>query len=102
MVHTIPHDLSPEAVRQALQRAIAEYQARFPAYHPELHFPAGDAAEFTFEVRGRRLRGHMQLLPGRIVVDFPVPLVLRLFEGRARRIVDQEVARWLGSAVSEP
>jgi hypothetical protein len=98
MVHTIPHDLSPEAVRQTLQAALGEYQARYPAYHPELRFLSEERAELSFQARGRRLHGTVDLLPGRLVIDFKVPLLFRVFEGRVRQIVDREVTRWLAGA----
>ena len=98
MVHTISHDLDDALTRRTLDAAFLAYKARFTRYDPTLRWEDEGRARFGFRVQGRELGGTVRLLPGALEISMEVPLMLRLFEGRARRAVESEVLRWIDRA----
>lgn len=98
MVHTISHDLDDALTRRALEAAFAAYHARFARYDPTLAWEDDGRARFGFRVQGRALQGTLRLRPQALEIEMEVPLVLRVFEGRARRAVEAEVQRWIERA----
>ena len=101
MHHVIEHPLTDERARQAIGSALDEYGKRFAHYNPELVWETKDRASIGFRAKGLSLSGHIELQPGRIVVDFAVPFLLRPFTGKAVAIVEREIARWVKKAQDE-
>lgn len=96
MRHELRHDLDTTLVQSALQAAFASYQHRYAAYGPQLEWLSDRQATVGFCFKGLRLRGRVELAPGRIELCMEqVPAVLRLFRARALQVIDQELNRWM-------
>ena len=98
MRHTIRHELEDAQARRLLDLAFDSYRSRYSASSPMLDWQDGARARFSFSVKGRTLHGDLTLAPGAFEVDLQVPLLLRPFEARARRAIDDEVRRWVTRA----
>jgi hypothetical protein len=98
MQQTIPHDLDEATAKRVIERAFAEYAARFPDHHPYLRWVGDLRAEIGFKALGATLSGTMELEPKRITVDLDVPFLLRPFRAKALAVIDEEVRRWVAKA----
>jgi hypothetical protein len=98
MKHSIPHDLTPELARKATERAFDTYQQRFPDYKPTSKWVSPSRAEITFDAKVRTLNGAIELKPNEIELELEVPFVLRVFSGRAMKIVEEEIQEWITRA----
>jgi hypothetical protein len=96
--HDIPHDLSPEIAKKAVERAFESYQARFSEYNPSASWSSPTNAAIGFKVKGMALDGNIELVPGKIVLNLDVPFLLRPFQKKAVDIIDQEVRSWIARA----
>jgi hypothetical protein len=95
--HSVPHSLETAAARHLLERAFTHYETRYPAYEPSLSWLEPQRAEVRFSARGIKLAAQVELLPGEVVVEMKVPLLLRPFQGAAIKAIDREVNRWLAT-----
>jgi hypothetical protein len=101
MRKVIEHPLSEERARSAIGAALDEYRERFARYAPALAWETENRARIGFRAKGVSLSGHIELQPGRIVVDFEVPFLLRPFTGKAVEVVAREIGRWVQMAEEE-
>ena len=98
MRKVIEHPLTEERARQTIAAALEEYGTRFARYHPELVWETKDRARISFRAKGISLSGNIELAPGKLVVDFEVPFLLRPFTGKAVEVVEREIGRWVQKA----
>ena len=98
MKHVIPHDLDMPTAKRVADRAFAEYQSRFPDYHPSLTWVNDERADVGFNAKGIKLAGAMLIEPGSIALDLDVPFLLRPFQKKAIEVIDREVRRWIDKA----
>jgi Putative polyhydroxyalkanoic acid system protein (PHA_gran_rgn) len=98
MKHVIQHDLDMPTAKRVVDRAFAEYQARFPAYKPTLEWESEVRAACGFNAKGVKLAGAMLVETTSIVMDLDVPFLLRPFQKIAVQVIDDEVRRWLDKA----
>lgn len=101
MKHYIQHDLPKEKAREAANQALATYQERFAKYDPQGEWVTEDRAEVTFRAKGFTMKGVFELEDGRIAMDLDVPLIFRPLKGRAIKVVEEEVNRWIDRARQE-
>lgn len=93
--HSISHSLDPKEARQLIEHALAHYRERYPAYQPLLTWHDKERGELRVNVRNQELVAEFELHTGCITIRMDVPLLLRPFQGAARRVIEREVARWL-------
>jgi Putative polyhydroxyalkanoic acid system protein (PHA_gran_rgn) len=98
MKHTIDHDLDTATARKVADRAFSEYKARFPDYEPTAHWVSDTRADISFNAKGIRLKGAMEISEKAIAMDLDVPFLLRPFQKKAIEVIDREVRLWLGKA----
>lgn len=98
MKHVIKHDLTPEVARKATQSAFDTYAQRFSDYNPKADWVTDDHAKVSFSAKGVTLKGDFVLRPGEIEIQLDVPFLLRPFQGRAVKIVEEEIQEWVGRA----
>lgn len=98
MKHEIPHDLDLTMARVVASRALDSYRARFADYQPRVEWVGDRDAKIEFQVKGFKLQGAVNLLPGAIQFDLDVPFVLKLFKGRAVDVIEREVRHWIAKA----
>lgn len=95
MEHDISHELTTREAQALAHRAIDAYAQRFAKYSPTVAWHTESEAEITFSAKGIKLHGGLTVKPDRFVVRLEVPLLLRPLQGRALRIIDDEVRGWL-------
>ena len=100
MKHTINTRVDLRLSKKVIEKAMESYKKDFADYAPHFSWRTGpgDVADFGFSVKGIKLGGTMHVLDGRIDVDMAVPFIARPFQGRAMRIIDEHVARWVEKA----
>lgn len=98
MKHIIDHDLDVATARKVADRAFAEYKARFPNYEPTVNWSSERQAEISFNAKGIRLKGTMEIAAKAIEMELNVPLLLRPFQKMAIEVIDREVRVWIGKA----
>jgi hypothetical protein len=98
MKHEMTHDLSTELARKVTERAFESYRQKYADFAPSLTWVSENAARASFFARGVELRGTVELAPGTISFDLDVPIMLRMFQGKAVAILGRELTLWLERA----
>lgn len=98
MKHSVRHDLDQETARKVARHALEGYAKQFAQYDPELSWLGPDAAQVSFSAKGLTVKGKFDLLPGEIAIDLSVPFALKLFQGKAIKVVEQEIREWVDKA----
>jgi hypothetical protein len=94
----IPHDLEPAKARRATEKALESYGERFTKYSPTSDWVRDDRCEISFTVKGKTLRGAVELYPGQIQLELSVPLLFRPFKKRSLRVIQEQIETWIGRA----
>ena len=98
MKHLVRHDLDDPTVRRVAEKALDSYRARFPDARPTVTWTDPKTAELTFNIKGVKLNGSVELEPGAIAVDLDVPFLFRPFKGKAIAVVEEEIRKWIAEA----
>lgn len=98
MKQTIDTGLDQATSKKALGKAMEAYQERFKDYEPRFEWTADDRGEFGFNARGVKLQGHVVVRHGEIDVDMHVPLLFRVFQGRAMDVIHEHMNIWIAKA----
>jgi hypothetical protein len=98
MKHKIHHGLEKDLARQATQKAIETYQARFEQYHPQAQWETDDKCNVSFSAKGIKLEGALEIENENVVLDLEVPFLLRPFRSRAITIIEEEIKDWVAKA----
>lgn len=98
MKQTITHDLDQELARKAANAALKQYQTRFPTAQIHAQWQGPDQAVVEMKLRGFTLKPRISLRPHAIDVEIDIPLLARPFEGKARALIERELAVWLQRA----
>lgn len=100
MKHTVQHDLGQARARQVADAAFASYQKRFSQYSPKATWVSDRRAEISFNVKGMKLNGNVEVGPSTIDMDLDVPFLLRPFKGKALGVIEEEIRSWIDKANS--
>ena len=98
MKHVIRHHLDIPTAKKVTDRAFGEYKGRYPQYEPKFHWVDDRRAEMSFNAKGVKLKGAMEVAEQQIAVDLDVPFLLRPFQKRALEIIEREVKHWIAKA----
>lgn len=98
MKHVVPHGLGQEKAKQVAQAAFESYKERYSQYDPRANWVSDRRAEITFNVKGMKLAGAMEVGANDIQMELDVPFVLRPFKGRALGVIEGEIRKWLSKA----
>jgi hypothetical protein len=98
MKHEIEHGLSPELARKAVDKAMEAYSTRFAEFNPEFHWVSEDHGKLGFRAKGVSVKGDVEIVGPKILVDLEVPFLLRVFKGKAIEVIDREVHKWVEKA----
>lgn len=96
--HKIQHNLTPEMAKKVTDKAIETYSAKFSEYAPTSKWVSATKNEVSFTAKGIKLKGNLELKPNEVELDLEVPFLLRVFQGRAIAIIDQEMREWIDRA----
>jgi hypothetical protein len=98
MKHTIHTGLEKTLSKKAIEKAMEVYKARFGEYEPRFDWTSLDEGRFSFHAMGTKLEGRIGVRDGAIDVDMHVPLVLRIFQGKAMNVIEEQVRVWVEKA----
>jgi hypothetical protein len=98
VIRTIPHDLSPELARVALQAAFDFYRERFPGANIAMDWKSDRTAVVRFAVKALVLTGTVDLQPRGYQLALQAPFVFKIFQKQAVRIVEEQARRWIARA----
>lgn len=101
MKQSFPHQLSQNQSREVARRAFASYIEKLAEYHPNFNWHDDDNGELSFKVMGKEVRGIISLLPGEILVEMKVPLLLKPFRSKALQVIGREINKWVELAETE-
>lgn len=96
--HVIPHPLDLATAKKATEKAFAGYKERFASYNPTADWVSDTRAEIGFSAKGVKLDGAVELEPDQIVLELEVPFLFRMFQGKALKIVEEEITEWIERA----
>ncbi len=94
----VSHKHDQEGARAAVDRAFEHYKNRYASYKPRLKWLDDERAELSFTAKGVTIHGSLALVPGKIVMNAKVPILLRPFTKKAVAAVEGEMTKWLGEA----
>ena len=96
--HAIKHNLSNEMAKKVADKAFETYSKKFADYQPTAKWTSSTRSEVSFNAKGIKLDGTIDLNPGEVVLDLKVPLLLRPFQSRALATIDSEIRSWIERA----
>ena len=95
MKKTIPTNLDKARSKIAIEKAMQAYKARFAEYSPRYEWTSDDAGEFGFDAKGIKLSGTIRIEDQRVDVEMEVPFLFKIFQGRAMKIIEDQVELWV-------
>ncbi len=98
MKHVIKHKLPDAMARKATDKAFAAYQERFSEYSPTANWVSDERAEISFNAKGIKLDGAIELRPGEIGLELDVPMLFRPFKKKALGVIEEQIQVWIGKA----
>lgn len=96
MHSTIPHRFSKSEAAARIKAALQEARPQI-AGKADIHEERweGDRLHFDFTVEGQRISGTLTIEDSRYVLDAKLPLMLRLFEGRIEKAIEEQAKTML-------
>lgn len=98
MKQVIQHDLGVATAKRATERAFAEYKGRYPDYTPTLEWRGEQKADVTFNAKGVKLNGNVDIADSTVTLELDVPFLFRPFQKKAMEVIEREVRVWLDKA----
>lgn len=98
MKHTIKHGISDELAKKATKKAFESYIERFSDFNPQADWVSEKKANIAFSVKGKKLDGTVDLLPGAIDLEMSVPFLFKPFEKKAVGVIESEIQKWIERA----
>jgi hypothetical protein len=95
MKHAVPHDLGQERAKKVAESALESYSKKFEKYEPRVNWVGPQRAEISFNVKGMKLTGALEVLDRSIDLDLDVPFLLRPFKGQAIHVIEGEIREWI-------
>ncbi|MGE0787279.1 MAG: polyhydroxyalkanoic acid system family protein [Sandaracinaceae bacterium] len=98
MKHRIHHGLEPALAKTAINKAMEAYSARFSDFSPTFEWVSDYKGLLAFKAKGVKVAGEIEIVGPEVTVDLDVPLILRIFKGKAIEIIEEEVQKWCAKA----
>jgi len=98
MKHSVPHDLDMSLAKKVTEKALDGYANRFTDYNPKVNWVSDDEAHIQFSAKGITLKGVFNLRADRVDMDMDVPFLLKAFQKKAIKVIDEEIQEWIGKA----
>jgi hypothetical protein len=96
--HVIQHGVTQAQAKQAIETAINVYSRKFPQYQPKTRWPSDSQAQVTFNVKGMTLTATINIHPRTIESEMQVPFIFLPFRGRALKVIEDEIRKWVARA----
>ena len=98
MKHKIHHGLDLDLAKRAIGEAMKAYSARFSEFNPTFGWTTETKGEVGFRAKGVKVQGEIEIVGPEITVDLEVPFILRVFKGKAIKVIEEEVKMWVEKA----
>jgi hypothetical protein len=95
MKHAVPHDLGQARAKKVAESALASYAEKFQKYEPRVSWIGPQKAQISFNVKGMKLSGAVEVLERSIDLDLDVPFLLRPFKSQAIHVIEGEIKDWI-------
>jgi hypothetical protein len=95
MKHEIIHNLGQAKAREIADKALGAYQAKFAEYEPKVNWKTEKSADISFNVKGMKLSGAIEINDKAFDVELDVPFILRPFKGKALEVIESEMRKWI-------
>ena len=69
MKHVVTHDIGQERAKAAAEAAFGSYAKKFAKYSPKVDWTSDNSAQISFQVKGFKLSGSLEVLPRSIEMD---------------------------------
>src|SRR5688572_30723628 len=100
MKHVIEHGVTQAKAKQAIKTAIDVYSRKFPQYHPDARWPSDKQVQISFKVKGMSLMATINIKAKTIESEMNVPFLFLPFRGRALKVIEDEIKKWIARAKS--
>lgn len=98
MKHKIHHGLDLPLAKKAINKAMEAYSARFSEYEPTFRWDNETTGRLGFRAKGVEVKGVIEIVGPDVYVELEVPFILRIFKGRAMKVIEEEVNAWVEKA----
>lgn len=100
MKHVIEHGVTQQQAKEAIEAAIKVYSRKFPQFSPRSEWPDDHRAKVSFTVKGRTLTANIEIHSKTIESEMQVPFLFLPFRGRALKVIEDEIRKWVARAKS--
>ncbi len=98
MTFNVPHNTTKDAavarVKEALRKARAEIGDKATIDEERWE---GDTLHFAFTAQGQSISGTLHITDTNYDAEIKLPLMLRMFEGKIKSMIEAEVTKMLGA-----
>lgn len=99
MEYVVKHGMSDlDRVRTVIEKAFESYQQRLADYDPNLDWRGDREAVVSFSVMKKKMEARFKLDEEQIRVEGDIPFLFRPFEGKIKKVLGEEVERWIAKA----
>lgn len=96
--HDIIHGLDRPTAQTVARKAAESYASRFEKFDLQCNWVQEDRLELIFNAGGKKLNGSLTVLDELFRFELKVPLLLQMFSGKAKEILDRETQTWIDKA----
>ena len=98
MDYSVKHDLGKDKAKQVAEAAYNSYKERFAKYSPTADWVGPYSCDISFNAKGIKLKGKMNVTDTSIEMELQVPLLLRPFKKMALGVISNEIDKWVAKA----
>lgn len=96
--HDIIHGLDRPTAQTVARKAAESYASRFAKFDLQCNWVQEDRLELIFNAGGKKLNGSLTVLDDLFRFELKVPLLLQVFSGKAKEILERETQVWIDKA----
>ena len=94
MKHYFNHNLNQDDATMLTKEALDSYCDKYSEFQPKVAWN-NHQAEIALVVAGSKLKGVVEVEPGRIGLDMNIPFLLRPFKKKAIDVIQKEITTWM-------
>lgn len=100
MKQSVTHHLSKDGALSIATDALKSYEKQYVEFQPRIRWLTRYEAEISFNVKGMKLTGSIEIDAHKIWLNMDVPFFLLPFKQRALDVIHSEITSWLRLAHS--
>ena len=98
MKQSITHHLSRDGALFIATDALKSYEKKYAEHQPKIRWLTRYEAEISFQVKGLKLNGSIEIDMHKIWLDMDIPFFLLPFKQQALAVIHSEISQWLKTA----